>query len=78
MQEMLLIGGGIAAGLVILIAIWIMALRRVVSTDVVHIVQRKSATLSYGVGCKQNVYYEFPPWMPFVGITVRKLPITNL
>ena len=77
MQEMLLIGGGIAAGLVILVAIWIMALRRVVSTDVVHIVQRKSATLSYGVGCKQNVYYEFPPWMPFVGITVRKLPITN-
>jgi len=74
----LLLYGGIVAGVVgIIVIIWIITLRRVVSTDVVHIVQRKAATMSYGVGCKQNAYYEFPSWMPFVGITVRELPITN-
>jgi flotillin len=56
---------------------WVMSRRRVVSTDVVHIIQRRSHTVSYGVGCKKNVYYEWPSWMPLIGITVRKLPITN-
>jgi flotillin len=61
----------------VVLLIWVMSLRRVVSTDTVHIVQRKSSTVSYGVGCDKNAYYEWPSWLPFLGITVRELPITN-
>jgi flotillin len=54
-----------------------MSLRRVVSTEVVHIVQRKSSTVSYGVNCGKNAYYKWPSWLPVFGITVRELPVTN-
>jgi len=77
MQTFVLAGIGAGALLFIILAIWIMNLRRVVSTEVVHIVQRRSSTVSYGVGCGRNVYYEFPSWLPAFGVTVRELPVTN-
>lgn len=61
----------------LLIFLWIVRLRRIVPTNVVHIVQRGSQTVSYGVGKASNVYYEWPKWLPVIGIEVRELPVSN-
>ena len=62
----------------IVIFAWALTLRRIVPTNVVHIVQRTKKTVSYGAGQKAgNVYYHFPKWMPFWGIDVRVLPVSN-
>jgi flotillin len=44
---------------------------------VVHIVQRGSQTVSYGTKKSSNVYYEWPGWLPKLGVTVRVLPVSN-
>ncbi len=69
----------IAIGISLLIyIIFIMPLRRVVPTNVVHIVQRTRRTISYGKGQSGgNVYYEFPHWLPIWGISKRELPVSN-
>lgn len=59
------------------IFVYILSLRRIVPTNVVHIVQRSSKTVSYGVGKGSNVYYEFPKWLPKWGVEVRELPVSN-
>lgn len=56
---------------------YVFTLRRIVPTNVVHIVQRGKETVSYGKGRGTNVYYEFPKWLPFIGIVVRELPVSN-
>lgn len=66
---------GVVIGLAILIAI---SLRRVVRTNMVHIVQSKSKTTSYGKDQPAgNVYYEWPSWIPVLGVQVIKLPMSN-
>ncbi len=56
----------------ILIMIW---LRRVVPTNMVHIVQSKKATTSYGRGKDAgNVYFTWPAWVPKLGVTVIEFP----
>ncbi|MDR0517417.1 MAG: hypothetical protein LBH25_10285 [Fibromonadaceae bacterium] len=72
-----ILGTVVALAVFVSLLFWAMSRRRVVSTDVVHIVQRRAITVSYGIGCKRNVYYEWPSWLPLIGVTVRKLPITN-
>lgn len=67
----------VPVGLVILITLYIFSLRRIVPTNVVHIVQRGDLTVSYGIGKGSNVYYEFPKWMPKIGVAVRILPVSN-
>ena len=67
----------IPAILLLLIAIYVMSLRRVVPTNVVHIVQRGNQTVSYGTKKSSNVYYEWPSWLPKLGVTVRVLPVSN-
>lgn len=67
----------VPAFLIVLILLWLMSLRRIVPTNVVHIVQRGSKTVSYGVGKGSNVYYEFPKWIPVIGVEVRILPVSN-
>jgi flotillin len=58
--------------------VWVLKLRRIVPTNVVHIVQRGKNTVSYGVGqAAGNSYYEFPIWVPILGVEVRKLPVSN-
>lgn len=57
--------------------IYLLSLRRIVPTNVVHIVQRGNKTVSYGVGKGSNVYYEFPKWFPVIGVEVRILPVSN-
>ena len=56
---------------------WMLSLRRIVPTNVVHIVQRGKKTVSYGVGKTSNVYYEFPIWFPIIGVETRELPVSN-
>lgn len=51
--------------------------RRVVPTNAVHIVQSGKKTVSYGAGKGNgNTYYQWPAWLPFIGVTVTELPIS--
>lgn len=53
----------------------ILSLRRVVPTNMVHIVQSKAASTPYGRGKPAgNTYYAWPAWLPFVGVTVTQFP----
>lgn len=61
----------------IFVLIYVLSLRRIVPTNVVHIVQRGSQTVSYGTKKSSNVYYEWPGWLPKLGVTVRVLPVSN-
>jgi flotillin len=66
---------GLLAILVLIIAV---LFRRVVSTNVVHIVQRGSSTTPYGTGLAAgNVYYAWPSWLPRIGVNVIQLPVSN-
>jgi flotillin len=60
-----------------LILIYVLSLRRIVPTNVVHIVQRGNQTVSYGTNKESNVYYEWPKWLPKLGVSVRVLPVSN-
>lgn len=52
-------------------------LRRVVSTNEVHIVQTAKKTTSYGsAGGNGNTYYEWPSWVPVIGVTKIVLPVS--
>lgn len=68
---------GIPTLIFITVFIYVLTLRRIVPTNVVHIVQRGDKTVSYGVGKGSNVYYEFPKWLPKIGVMVRVLPVSN-
>lgn len=50
-------------------------LRRVVPTNMVHIVQSSKKTVSYGKGQDAgNTYYAWPSWVPKIGVTITKFP----
>lgn len=68
---------GLPSVLFIFLFFYVLSLRRIVPTNVVHIVQRGDKTISYGVGKGSNVYYEFPKWIPKIGVMVRVLPVSN-
>lgn len=49
--------------------------RRVVPTNMVHIVQSSKKTISYGRGREAgNTYYEIPSFIPVFGVTVTQFP----
>lgn len=49
--------------------------RRVVPTNMVHIVQSSKKTVSYGRGRDAgNTYYAIPSFIPFFGVTVTQFP----
>lgn len=49
--------------------------RRVVPTNMVHIVQSSKSTVSYGRGRDAgNTYYEVPSFVPIFGVTVTQFP----
>lgn len=53
-------------------------LRRVVTTNEVHIVQSSKKTTSYGSSTSNgNVYYQWPSSLPFIGVSVTKMQISN-
>lgn len=68
----IILGGFIA--FVIFLAIFF---RVVVRPNFAHIVQRRSKTTLYGKGYKSNAYYKWPSWLPFFGVVVRHLPVSN-
>lgn len=72
-----LIIAGVSAIAIIAILVYVLSLRRIVPTNVVHIVQQSTNTVSYGVGKGSNVYYEWPKWLPKLGVEVRELPVSN-
>ncbi|GHT92246.1 hypothetical protein FACS1894140_4000 [Spirochaetia bacterium] len=75
MDIIFLIAGGV---LLVVLLIWIMSRRIVVPSDVVHIVQHRKKTISYGTGkVGGNVYYNWPSWLLGIGITSRKLSVSN-
>jgi flotillin len=66
---------GLAIAVILVLAI---LFRRVVSTNVVHIVQRGRETIPYGTGLAAgNVYYAWPSWLPRFGVNVIQLPVSN-
>ena len=63
---------------VIVLTVIAIALRRVVETNEVHIVQSRKKTTSFGKGqAKGNVYWHYPSWVPLLGVTVIRLPVSN-
>lgn len=69
---------GIPLLLALILIFYVLKLRRIVPTNMVHIVQRGKKTVSYGKSHDSgNVYYEFPKWVPIIGIIVRELPVSN-
>lgn len=70
-----LVALAIVVGLGFLIAI---SLRKVVPTNMVHIVQSKKNTTPYGRGKDAGaVYYRWPSFLPIVGVQVTELPESN-
>ncbi len=68
----------IPALIILILVYWIVNLRRVVPTNMVHIIQRARKTISYGKDQEAgNVYYEWPSWLPVLGISKRELPVSN-
>lgn len=60
--------------LMLLIALF---LRRVVPTNEVHSIQSGKATVSYGkYHDSGNTYYEWPSWLPKIGIVKIILPVS--
>lgn len=66
-----------SVGSLLLLTLISISFRRIVSTNEVHIIQSNNATTSYGKDTKNgNVYYEWPAWIPLVGITKIILPVS--
>lgn len=55
---------------------WVVEKRVVVPTNLVHIVQSGKKTTSYGAGMAANSYYNWPDWIPLIGVKVIILPIS--
>lgn len=53
----------------------LITLRRVVPTNMVHIVQSSATSTPYGRGKEAgNTYYAWPEWVPKLGVTVSQFP----
>ena len=67
----------VAAIVAALITLSMLVLRRVVPTNEVHIIQHARKTTSYGKDTGNgNVYYEWPNWLPILGIMKTVLPVS--
>jgi flotillin len=68
----------VGGALLVITALTGILFRRIVSTNTVQIVQRRHKTTPYGTGQDAgNVYYKWPSWVPFFGVTVIELPVSN-
>lgn len=68
---------GLPALLALVLFFVVVALRRVVSTNEVHIVQTAKRTTSYGKDTTNgNTYYEWPSWIPVLGVSKIVLPVS--
>lgn len=69
--------GLVIAFVVVILFFWVIALRRVVPVNEVHIVQTRNNTVSYGKGFESNTYYEWPSRLPLIGLQKVMLPVSN-
>lgn len=68
----------VPVALIVLALLLAILFRRVVSTNVVHIIQRGRATTPYGTNLAAgNVSYAWPSWIPRFGVNVIQLPVSN-
>lgn len=69
----------IALAVIVVITLVVsMMFRVVVATNEVHIVQRNKRSVSYGNDQDAgNVYFSYPSWLPFIGISRIILPVSN-
>ena len=68
---------GVPAALLVVGVLIAMAFRRVVEPNEVHIVQTSKATHTYGRGSESgNSYYEWPAWIPVIGVQTIVLPLS--
>lgn len=62
----------------VVVGLMVLTLRRVVPPNWVHVVQTRGKTISYGKGKEGgNVYYEWPSWVPVLGLTKVALRVSN-
>lgn len=67
--------GAVASAIIIGWPIALVKFRRVVPTNMVHIVQRNKTTTPYGRSSKDgNTYYEWPEFLPKIGVKVTEFP----
>jgi len=68
----------IVLGAIVWLSVFLsMLFRTVVNTNEVHIVQKKDKDVSYGKWkAEWNVYYNWPSWVPFIGIERIILPVS--
>lgn len=73
---MLIFAGAIALSVIFGLGLFLAFIwRRVVPTNMVHIVQSSKKTISYGRGRDAgNTYYAIPSFIPFFGVTVTTFP----
>lgn len=73
----ILIGAAVAALLVAVIVFWVLNLRVVVPANEVHTLQRSKSQVSYGKDQDGgNTYYNWPTWIPILGLTRVILPVS--
>lgn len=68
---------GATFGIIAAISVfWVLTLlRKVVPTNMVHIVQSSKKTTPFGRGKNSgNTYYAWPSWIPVIGVTVTQFP----
>lgn len=76
-MELQLIFGGVVVAIILSAILTAVFLRRVVSTNEVHIIQASRKTISYGKDTTSgNVYYEWPSWIPIIGVNKTVLPVS--
>lgn len=76
LSSSLVIAGLITLGIFLIVLIPIM-FRTVVSTNDIHIVQSTKTTTPFGKDQPRgNTYYNWPSWIPLIGIKVIKLPVS--
>jgi flotillin len=77
MPIIMLAGLGIAALLIAVSLFWILNLRVVVPANEVHTLQRSKIQTSYGKDQEGgNTYYNWPTWIPVLGLTRILLPVS--
>jgi flotillin len=77
-MSIMLIGGIVGGVVFAMFVLMLFMLRRVVPTNMVHIVQSSKKTTPYGRGKEAgNTYYEWPAWIPYFGVTVTQFPESN-
>ena len=77
MSSILIAFGGGLVGIVVICVLAAMYFRTVVETNEVHIVQSARKTQSFGKDTGNgNVYYNFPGWVPILGVSKIILPVS--